>query len=210
MDYSKILSQVHLFSEMKTEDLERISESAQVVTYNKGDIIIKEGARDRHLFVIISGSVEVIKNLNSKKETSIDSIGPLSYFGEMSLIDDEVRSASVLAKEETSVLTINQMDLRHEIRQYPDMAVELLQMLSRRIRLMEKTLINTLGSFLPVCAHCRKIRDEDGKWSSIEDYILEHSDTEFSHGICPKCAEVLYPEYFTTPQETPQKKQQDI
>ncbi len=204
MDHSKLLSKVPLFSEMKAEDLARISESALVVSYNDGDIIIKEGAQDRRLFVIISGSVEVIKNLNSKKEASIDSFGPLSYFGEMALIDDEVRSASVVAREATSVLTINHMDLRQELKQYPDMAVELLQMLSRRIRLIEKTLINTLGSFLPVCANCRKIRDEDGIWSSMEAYISEHSDTEFSHGICPKCAEVLYPEFYAAPPETSQ------
>lgn len=194
MDYRDILVKVPLFSRMKDDDLNRIAELVLVCDFNKGDVIIHEEDRDRRLFVIISGNVEVIKNLGSKKEISIGSFGPLSYFGEMSLIDDAARSASVVATEETRVITIDRLDLRNEIKQYPDMAIELLQMLSQRIRLIEKTLMNTLGTFLPVCANCRKIREKDGNWSSFEKYISDHSDTEFSHGICPKCAEILYPE----------------
>ncbi|MCB2183121.1 MAG: cyclic nucleotide-binding domain-containing protein [Desulfobulbaceae bacterium] len=194
MDYRVILAKVSLFSRMKEDDLKRIAELVRVNNYNEGNVIIHEEDRDRRLFIIMFGNVEVIKNLGTKKETIIGSFGPLSYFGEMSLIDDAVRSASVVATEETRVLTIDQLDLLEEIKRYPEMAIELLQELSQRIRMMEKTLINTLGSFLPVCANCRKIRGKDGAWTSIEKYISDHSDTEFSHSLCPKCATILYPE----------------
>jgi len=193
MDYKTILAQVSLFSQMKEDDLKRIADLVRESVYRKGDIIIQEETRDRRLFIVIGGSVEVIKNLGSNKETAIGMFGPLSYFGEMSLIDDEVRSASVVAKEETQILTLDHLDLYQEMKRYPDMAVELLKMLSRRIRLIEKTLINTLGSFLPICANCHKIRDKKGSWSTVEEYISEHSDTEFTHGICPKCVAILYP-----------------
>lgn len=76
------------------------------------------------------------------------------------------------------------------------MAVELLQMLSRRITDMEKTLINTLGTFLPVCANCKKIRDKDGSWIQIEKDISDHSETKFSHGVCLECAIKLYGEFY--------------
>jgi len=201
MDHTQILRKIPLFSGMNGSDLKRITEHAILGDFDRGDIIINEAEQDRCLFVILSGSVEVIKNLGSKKETPISSLGPLSYFGEMSLIDDAVRSASIVAKEKTQVLTINHLDLRNEIKQYPDMAIELLRTLSQRIRLMEQTLINTLGSFLPVCANCRKIKEEDGSWSSIEEYISDHSDTAFSHGICPKCASTLYPDLDIYPDE---------
>lgn len=56
--------------------------------------------------------------------------------------------------------------------------------------------IKTLSGFLPICASCKKIRDDKGYWQQIEAYIREHSDAEFSHGICPDCAQRLYPEYF--------------
>jgi PAS domain S-box-containing protein len=54
--------------------------------------------------------------------------------------------------------------------------------------------VKTLRGFLPICSHCKKIRDDKGYWGQIESYIHEHSDAEFSHGICPECAEKYYPE----------------
>ena len=56
--------------------------------------------------------------------------------------------------------------------------------------------VKTLGSMLPICASCKKIRNDDGYWSQIEVYIRDHTNTEFSHGICPECAQKLYPGYF--------------
>ena len=55
--------------------------------------------------------------------------------------------------------------------------------------------VKTLGGLLPICASCKKIRDDKGYWNQIETYIREHSQAEFSHGICPDCIEKLYPEY---------------
>jgi PAS domain S-box-containing protein len=52
--------------------------------------------------------------------------------------------------------------------------------------------IKTLRGLLPICASCKKIRDDTGYWSQIEAYIQAHSDAVFSHGICPECASRLY------------------
>lgn len=56
--------------------------------------------------------------------------------------------------------------------------------------------IRVLRGILPICAACKKIRDDQGYWNQIESYISAHSDTEFTHGICPDCAHKLYPQYF--------------
>ena len=56
--------------------------------------------------------------------------------------------------------------------------------------------VKTLSGFLPICASCKKIRDDKGYWNQIESYISEHSEAEFSHGICPECARRLYPELY--------------
>jgi len=53
-----------------------------------------------------------------------------------------------------------------------------------------------LEGMLPVCASCKKIRDENNNWHQIESYIRDRSDVEFSHGICPDCAERLYPNFY--------------
>ncbi len=65
----------------------------------------------------------------------------------------------------------------------------------RSISDLQKALseVKMLQGFLPICSHCRSIRDDKGSWSQIEDYIHEHLDAEFSHGICQKCAEKHYP-----------------
>jgi PAS domain-containing protein len=53
--------------------------------------------------------------------------------------------------------------------------------------------VNTLGGLLPICANCKKIRDDKGYWNRLEGYIQDHSEAEFTHGICPECIEKLYP-----------------
>jgi len=53
--------------------------------------------------------------------------------------------------------------------------------------------VKKLSGLLPICASCKKIRDDRGYWKRIESYIQEHSEAEFSHGICPECAQKLYP-----------------
>ena len=60
---------------------------------------------------------------------------------------------------------------------------------------LEKALskVKLLSGFLPICASCKKIRDDKGYWSQIESYIKQHSEAEFSHSICPECVEKLYP-----------------
>jgi hypothetical protein len=54
--------------------------------------------------------------------------------------------------------------------------------------------VNTLSGLLPICANCKKIRDDKGYWNRLEGYIQQHSEAEFTHGICPECIQELYPE----------------
>lgn len=54
-----------------------------------------------------------------------------------------------------------------------------------------------MSGMLPICASCKKVRDDKGYWSQIETYISERSDADFSHGICPDCFKTLYPGFHT-------------
>lgn len=56
--------------------------------------------------------------------------------------------------------------------------------------------IKILKGFLPICASCKKIRNEKGSWVQMEQYITEHSEAVFSHGVCDECAKKMYPSYF--------------
>ncbi len=70
-----------------------------------------------------------------------------------------------------------------------------LERVNRKLREALDT-IKKLQGILPICASCKKIRDEEGRWQSLERYIGERSEAKFSHGLCPECARKLYPDYF--------------
>jgi len=55
--------------------------------------------------------------------------------------------------------------------------------------------VKTLSGLLPICACCKKVRDDKGYWTQIEAYIRDRSEAEFSHGICPECFRKLYPDF---------------
>jgi PAS domain S-box-containing protein len=67
----------------------------------------------------------------------------------------------------------------------------------RLIRQLRKALaeVKTLSGLLPICSHCKKVRDDQGYWQQIDAFITEHSNLFFSHGLCPECLARYYPEY---------------
>lgn len=56
--------------------------------------------------------------------------------------------------------------------------------------------VKTLSGLLPICASCKKIRNDHGYWQQVEVYLSEHADVDFSHGLCPDCVQKLYPEFY--------------
>ena len=66
--------------------------------------------------------------------------------------------------------------------------IALFRTLYKRIRILE--------GFIPICANCKKIRNEKDQWQHMENYISQHSLSEFTHSICPDCARELYPEFY--------------
>jgi hypothetical protein len=57
--------------------------------------------------------------------------------------------------------------------------------------------VKKLSGMLPICSSCKKIRDDEGYWQQIEEYIKDHSEADFTHGICEECVKKLYPEFYT-------------
>jgi hypothetical protein len=53
--------------------------------------------------------------------------------------------------------------------------------------------IKTLRGLVPICAKCKNVRDDSGFWQTIEAYVCDHSEAEFSHSLCPECTNLLYP-----------------
>jgi CheY-like chemotaxis protein len=76
------------------------------------------------------------------------------------------------------------------------------------IQKLEKALedVKQLSGLLPICAACKKIRDDQGQWQEIDEYIRSHSSVDFSHGICPNCSQRLYPEIFKSGSTTSSRR----
>lgn len=72
---------------------------------------------------------------------------------------------------------------------------ELEASLQKRVSELQDALsqIQTLRGILPICSRCKKIRSDDGYWQQVEVYVREHSNADFSHGLCPECMQILYP-----------------
>lgn len=113
---------------------------------------------------------------------------------------ERVKQIDVFSKDELGDLarnmeTMSEAIQKHqaEIKKSHD---ELEKRVKERTEELEKALseIKTLSGILPICSHCKKIRDDKGYWNQIEAYIREHSEAEFSHGICQECAKKLYPD----------------
>ena len=96
----------------------------------------------------------------------------------------EVRTAEL--RETNENLTLEVADRKRAEQELEKVVVELQQALAH---------VKKLSGFLPICASCKKIRDDKGYWQQIEQYITDHSEALFSHGLCPECAKRLYPKF---------------
>lgn len=74
--------------------------------------------------------------------------------------------------------------------------VELQEQLATQLRKLRQALdhIKTLQGIVPICSFCKKIRDDQGYWDQVEVYVSKHTNAEFSHGICPECMDIHYPD----------------
>lgn len=103
-------------------------------------------------------------------------------------------------KERTAELGKVNEQLSHEIEKQKQIYDELKKSEMREKRMvlqLQDALANikTLRGLIPICASCKKIRDDKGYWGQIEAYIRDHSEAEFSHGLCPECVKKLYPDF---------------
>jgi CRP/FNR family transcriptional regulator len=129
------LARVPLFQDLPRKSLERIEKFARPRSFEAGDTIFKEGEEGVGFFLITDGAVDVVRN-----GSAIASLGPGGFFGEMALIDNHRRSATVKATAPTSCLALMRSDFLAELRSNNDLALELLTVMSRRVRELDERL----------------------------------------------------------------------
>jgi hypothetical protein len=113
-------------------------------------------------------------------------------------------SILALSKHTATLQTTNE-ELQKEIAKREEIEAELRKyegqlekMVDQRTQELQLALANVkvLAGMLPICASCKNIRDDEGYWHRVEEYIRDHSEAEFSHGICPICIRKLYPDLY--------------
>ncbi len=129
-----MLQNIPLFSNLEQKELDALSSHAVTKTYPKNSVIINEGDRTDSMYVIMSGRVKIVLTDENQKEVIIDIQHPGDYFGELALLDEAPRSASVKTMENSTFLIISKHQLQKCLREHPEIGIGLIRGLAQRLR----------------------------------------------------------------------------
>lgn len=129
-----MLNKLHLFSELSPADTDALTEHANVRSYPAHSILINEGEQTNSLYVVLEGEVKVYASDENGKEVILNMLGPGEYFGELALVDDAPRSASIKTIMPTKVMIIAKSNFKRALAANPEMAFSLIQSLTRQVR----------------------------------------------------------------------------
>ncbi len=133
---TEFLKRVSMFEDLDNKSLEALANAAVEQRYEKGQDVVRQGDVGVGAFIIRSGKVDVIQEKGGK-ETRIATLGPGEVFGEMALLDEFPRSATVRASEPTTCLGLQRWHFRGILESHPQIALAMLPVLTRRIRSAE-------------------------------------------------------------------------
>jgi CRP/FNR family cyclic AMP-dependent transcriptional regulator len=131
-----------LFPDLRPEDLHVLSDNGVTRNYPKNVVLITEGDRSDSFYVILSGKVKVFLSDEHGKEVQLNTQGPGEYFGELALIDQAPRSASVMTLEPSQLAVVSRQDFQRCLAENPDIAVELISFLVSRVRSLTESVKN--------------------------------------------------------------------
>ncbi len=138
MSVADILRKVPLFGQLAPSDLERVVEISRERTYPRNSVILFEDDPGDALYVVAEGQVKVVLIGEDGREVILSVMGEGEFFGEMALVDDEPRSAHVIAMEDSTLLVLRREDFQGILTQTPGIALALLRELSRRLRRVDE------------------------------------------------------------------------
>jgi CRP-like cAMP-binding protein len=129
-----LLHGVPAFSTLADEELARVADVTVPRSFQPGEVVFHEGDSSDTCYVVRSGHARAVREHGAGRTLTLANFGPGDIFGELAMFDDERRSATIQALEETELIAILGRDMRRLLRQHPDIAVKLLAALGRRLR----------------------------------------------------------------------------
>ena len=130
----RFLAKVPLFQGLKERQLNRLGSRFVKRDYKAGQDIVTQGKGGAGLFIIVSGAAEAIRVRADGSKAVVNTFGSTDFFGELALLDDEPRTASVVATEDTQCLVLSQWEFFGALREDAEMGIEILQEIARRFR----------------------------------------------------------------------------
>lgn len=130
----ELLQSVSIFWDLNEDELGYIADKMVAKHFENGNYIFLEDSEGEQCFFVLEGSVKVTRLSKDGREVILAMLNEGDFFGEMSLLDGESRSANVIALEKTKVLTLDRNDFITVVNDYPQIAVQLLKELARRLR----------------------------------------------------------------------------
>ncbi|GAB6042898.1 Crp/Fnr family transcriptional regulator [Endothiovibrio diazotrophicus] len=129
-----MLENIALFNGMPTRELHILEGYTSRRRVDAGTVLFREGDESRYVYCILSGGVRVYLSSSQGREYTINTLGPGEYFGELALVDDTRRSASVETLDETLLMRLSQHDLERCMQEHAAVAINLFQRLAVRVR----------------------------------------------------------------------------
>ena len=137
MSTADVLGQVWLFSGLTEEQLDAISSFTFQKTFQPGEMIVEEGHTGNGLYIIMSGQVEVVKGLGTENARVLAKRGPEEVFGEMALLGEWPRTASVIAVDQVECLGLDRWVFLTQLERQPQLGIKMLQILAERLRVSD-------------------------------------------------------------------------
>ena len=138
----ELLKTVSLFWDLDKIELGYISDKMVSKKFENGNLIFLEESEGKNLFFVVEGSVKVTRLSKDGREVILAMLNAGDFFGEMSLLDGEARSANVIALEKTEVLSLNRDDFLVVLHDYPKIAIQLLKEMSSRLTKSDRQIVS--------------------------------------------------------------------
>ena len=138
----ELLKTVSLFWDLDKTELGYISDKMVSKNFENGNLIFLEESEGKNLFFVVEGSVKVTRLSKDGREVILAMLNAGDFFGEMSLLDGEARSANVIALEKTEVLSLNRDDFLVVLHDYPKIAIQLLKEMTSRLRKSDRQIVS--------------------------------------------------------------------
>ncbi|NTU71057.1 MAG: cyclic nucleotide-binding domain-containing protein [Coriobacteriia bacterium] len=133
MANEEFLARVPIFANCTGEEIAAIAGVAQEGYFQPSQVIVTQGTPGQAFYLVLSGRVEILRD-----GTSLGAFGPGDFFGEMSLLDQAPRSATIRALDQTTCLMLSSWDFKSLLERHPSIAIKLLEVLSRRLRVADE------------------------------------------------------------------------